>query len=226
RAITGAPIRISGKSYKNGIGALPGSKLYFFLDGKSQLFTAEVGIQDPQAFPKNVQFNALGDGSKLFYTEKDGTRTFVGIANSEDRMDKGSVRFSIKGDGKTLWDSKKITGGNKAVSVKLNVKNIKVLELAVEDGGDGLSGDHAIWAEPTIQYAAFKPQLVDGNYLNSLSSQNNNYSKSILPKVQKLPNGTEEYKKGVNKDWLVEKVTLPSMVYQQADGKEIVISNG
>src|SRR5690554_568251 len=119
RAITGAPIRISGKSYKNGIGALPGSKLYFFLDGKSHVFTAEVGIQDTQAFPKNVQFNALGDGSKLFYTEKDGTRTFVGIANSEDRMDKGNVRFSIKGDGKTLWDSRKITGGNKAVSVKL-----------------------------------------------------------------------------------------------------------
>lgn len=226
QAITGSPILIAGKSYKNGIGVLPGSKLYFFLDGKSRLFTAEIGIQDPQAFPENVQFNALGDGSKLFYTEKDGAKAFVGIANSEDSMDKGTVRFSIKGDGKTLWSSKKITGGQKAITVNLDIRNIKVLELIVEDNGDGLSGDHAIWAEPTIQYTAFQPQLVDGNYFNRLSSQNDSYSKSILPKVKKLPKGTEEYQKGVKKDWLIEKIDLPSEVYQQANGKEIVISNG
>ncbi|HUH46002.1 MAG TPA: NPCBM/NEW2 domain-containing protein, partial [Arenibacter sp.] len=225
-AITGSPIQIAGKSYKKGIGTLPGSKLYFFLDGKGKVFKAELGIQDQQAFPKNVQFNALGDGSKLFYAEKDGARTFVGIANSEDSMGKGSARFFIKGDGKTLWTSKKISGGDKAVTVTLDVKNVKVLELGVGDNGDGLSGDHAIWAEPTISYTEFIPQLVDGNYLNRLDAQDQNYSKTILPKVQRLPKGTEEYQKGVKKDWLVEKVTLPSKVYQQADGKEIVISNG
>ena len=226
KAVTGSPILIAGKPYKKGIGTLPGSKLYFFLDGKGQVFKAEVGIQDQQAFPQDVQFNALGDGTKLFYTEKNGTKTFVGIANSEDGMGKGSVRFSIKGDGKTLWTSKRILGGNKTIPVNLDIRNIKVLELTVEDNGDGLSGDHAVWAEPTISYKTFGPQLVDGNYLNRLSVQNGNFDKTILPKIQKLPTGTEAYKKGVKQDWLVEKVVLPSEVYQQADGKEIVISNG
>src|SRR5690606_319764 len=57
-------------------------------------------------------------------------------------------------------------------------------------------------------------------------NQNDNFNKTILPAVQKLPEGNEIYKKGIKKDWLIEKITVPSTVYRQANGEEIVISNG
>jgi len=225
-AINGMPIIVRGELFKNGIGTLSGSKLFIFLDGKSQKFKAQVGIQDKQDFPQNVKFNTLSDGNKLFYTQKEEDKTFVGIANSEDNMGNGSVRFVIKGDGKLLWKSKRITGGGKTMEVNIDLKDIQVLELSVEDNGDGVSGDHAVWANATINYTNFKPQLVDASYLNKLKTVDANFNNSIKPFIQKLPHGQDIYKGGVKEDWLIEKIRLPSMVYQQADGKEIVISNG
>ena len=226
KAITNAPIKIAGNHYKHGIGTLSGSKLFFFLDGKGQEFEAQVGIQDKQGFPQNVKFNTLSDGSKLFYTQQQDNKTFVGIANTENNIGKGSVRFIIKGDGKILWKSKKITGGQKPRPVKIDLSGIQVLELSVEDNGDGVSGDHAIWAQPTIVYTSFKPQLVDANYLNKLKTVDKNFNNKIKPLIQELPKGQHEYVKGIKTDWLVNTINLPSKVFQQANGKEIVISNG
>ena len=226
KAITGVPIQIGGVSFKNGIGTLSGSKLFFFLDGKGEKLKAQVGIQDKQNFPQNVKFNTLSYGNKLFYTQHEADKTFVGIANSEDNLGNGSVRFVIKGDGKLLWKSKKITGGNKAIQVNLDISGIQVMELSVEDSGDGVSGDHAVWANATINYSNFKPQLVDANYINKLKTVDSNFNNTIKPLIQKLPLGQNIYKEGVKTDWLVEKINLPSQVYQQANGKEIVISNG
>ncbi|MDL5513354.1 NPCBM/NEW2 domain-containing protein [Arenibacter sp. M-2] len=226
KAITGAMIQIGRVSFKNGIGTLSGSKLFFFLDGKSKKFKAQVGIQDMQDFPQDVEYNTLSDGNKLFYSEHEGDKTFVGIANSKDNMGKGSVRFLIKGDGKLLWKSKKINGGDKTTTVELNLQGVQVLELSVEDGGDGVSGDHAVWANATINYSNFKPQLVDANYFNKLKTVDAIFNNRIKPLIQKLPLGQDIFKEGIKTDWLVKKVSLPSQVYQQANGKEIVISNG
>lgn len=226
KSVTGFPIQIGGESFKNGIGTLPGSKLFFFLNGKSQKLTVQVGIQDKQDLPKNLEHNTLSDGSKLYFTQNDGIKTFAGVAQSKERMGKGSVRFLIKGDGKILWKSKKIIGGDKAVNTILDLNGVQVLELSVEDSGDGISGDHAVWANPSIQYSSFKPQLVDAHYLNKIKSVDGNFNNKIKPLVQKLPYGEEVYQHGLKTDWLLKKIELPSIIYQQTDQKEIVISNG
>ena len=226
KAINGLPIQIGGETFKKGIGTLSGSKLFFFLGGKSQRFRTRVGIQDKQDFPQDVEFNTLSDGNKLFFTLNNDIKTFVGVANSAETMDKGSVRFIIKGDGKVLWQSKRISGGSKVIDVNLDIAGIQVLELAVEDMGDGISGDHAVWAEPTIHYGTFQPQLVDADYFNKLKTVDTSFNKHIKPLIQKLPLVQKVYENGVNTDWLIKKVDLPSLVYKQANEKEIVISNG
>jgi hypothetical protein len=226
QAINGLPIQIGGETFKKGIGTLSGSKLFFFLGGKSQRFCTRIGIQDKQDFPKDVEFNTLSDGNKLFYTQSNGIKTFLGVANSKENMGKGSVRFVIKGDGKVLWQSKRISGGSRAILTELELTGIQVLELAVEDMGDGISGDHAVWAEPTIHYSSLKPQLVDADYFNKLKTVDTTFNKHINPLIQKLPLGQKVYEHGVNTDWLITKVDLPSLVYKQANEKEIVISNG
>src|SRR6202012_2665558 len=63
---------------------------------------------------------------------------------------KGSVAFLVIGDGKILWQSELMTGQQPAESVDVDVKNVKVLELRVTDGGNGSSNDHADWADAAI----------------------------------------------------------------------------
>ena len=131
QAINGVPIQIGGESFKNGIGTLSGSKLFFSWTARVKHLRPRMGIQDKQDFPQNVKFNTLSDGNKLFYTQNNGIKTFVGVANSEENMGKGSVRFVIKGDGKLLWKSKRITVAVSAkVTVNLDLTGIQVLELS------------------------------------------------------------------------------------------------
>jgi hypothetical protein len=62
----------------------------------------------------------------------------------------GSVVFVVKGDGKELFRSDKITDHQyrrKAVSLR----GIDVLELIVEDAGDGNGSDWGMWIEPTLR---------------------------------------------------------------------------
>ncbi len=155
RAINSEKIRIGGKEYKKGIGTLSKSRILIFLNGEADTFKALVGIQDPQKIPEDLKFNALGDGTKLFYREDQNKKKFFGIGNTPESIGKGSVRFEIKGDGKTLWRSKKIIDGTTAVPVKIPVKGIHNLELIVDDMNDGVSGDHAIWVYPKLTYKNF-----------------------------------------------------------------------
>ncbi|WP_242204193.1 NPCBM/NEW2 domain-containing protein [Aestuariivivens insulae] len=69
KAINGETIRIAGENYRSGIGTISRSKIFVFLDGKSDRFTALVGIQDKQELRGELKFNALGDGNKLYYRE-------------------------------------------------------------------------------------------------------------------------------------------------------------
>ncbi|GAA3553608.1 NPCBM/NEW2 domain-containing protein [Snuella lapsa] len=226
KAINGAAISISGDKYRKGIGTISRSKMFVFLDGKSDRFTALVGIQDKQDLTGEVKFNALGDGNKLFYKEEDKESRFVGIANTETSIQKGSVKFVIYGDGKKLWASKKIKGGAKAIPVDISVKDIKVLELIVEDAGDGVSGDHAVWVDAKLTYNGYKPQMVDGNYLSRMKKADVVFTNNIVPLINQLPMPTEPYMEGVKSDWLIETPSLPSMVYKSENGKEITMSNG
>ncbi|SIR32296.1 NPCBM/NEW2 domain-containing protein [Maribacter ulvicola] len=226
RAITGEKISISGKEFTHGIGTISRSKLFIFLDGKSKTFTTEVGIQDSEVKNGPFKFNALGDGTKLFYEENSKGKTFVGIANTETSIEKGSVIFIIKGDDKILWKSKKIKGGEQAVSLNISVKGINVLELIVEDTGDGVSGDHAIWANAKLMFNGYKPQIVDGNYLNRMKVADRAFNSKLEPLIKKLPEPTPQYVDGIKKDWLIDNISLASKVFRSKNNKEITISNG
>jgi alpha-galactosidase len=72
----------------------------------------------------------------------------VGVDDSAGQQ--GSVEFIVIGDGKTLWDSGVLKGGEAAKPVDVKLAGIQTLVLLVTDGGDGESNDHADWANATI----------------------------------------------------------------------------
>jgi alpha-D-xyloside xylohydrolase len=57
----------------------------------------------------------------------------------------GSVEFVVLGDGKALWHSGIMKGGDPAKPVSVDASGVKSLELQVTDGGDGIDSDHADW---------------------------------------------------------------------------------
>ncbi len=62
----------------------------------------------------------------------------------------GSVVFEIVGDGKTLWTSKTIKQGTHA-EFQVDVTGVDVLELKVNNAGDGNASDWGIWIEPQLK---------------------------------------------------------------------------
>ncbi len=61
----------------------------------------------------------------------------------------GTVVFSIVADGREIWHSRMMKEGDTA-TYDVPVKDAKVLELVVTDGGDGTRSDWGVWLEPTL----------------------------------------------------------------------------
>ena len=96
----------------------------------------------------------------------------VGV--DDDAGARGSVAFTIRGDGRVLWQSEVLTGGKAAVPVNIPVSGIQILDLRVTDGGDGTSYDHADWAEAGVVMidGAAPPMLLPPNEAFQLATAN------------------------------------------------------
>lgn len=81
----------------------------------------------------------LGGGWSSFNTK-------YGLQDGHD----GSVVFVIKGDGKELFRSQPIRD-HKVREAMVRVVDVGLLELRVEDAGDGASSDWAVWLDPQLQ---------------------------------------------------------------------------
>jgi hypothetical protein len=100
-------------------------------------FDCGVGTHAPSVWSASLRGSAANFRAKVGV--QDGGRT---------------VEFIIRGDGKTLFRSGVMKGGEKARDVNVSLKGIQSLSLEVTDGGDGNSGDHANWISPHIVPAA------------------------------------------------------------------------
>ena len=89
-------------------------------------------------------------------------RRFRAWAGVDDGTgDRASLRFSVHGDGRELWNSGIRRKNDPAVPVDLDVSRVQWLTLLVDDAGDGNAEDHADWAEAVFEGEGKKrPALV------------------------------------------------------------------
>jgi len=80
----------------------------------------------------------------------------VGV-DDEVGKGRGSVVFKVQGDGKTLWQSAVLRGGDAPAPVSVALDGVQELTLAVEDAGDGSDFDNADWAGAFITMKSGKP---------------------------------------------------------------------
>lgn len=88
------------------------------------------------------EFRIRLNGNALRFTAKVGVDDEVG--------EKGSVDFQIWADGKRIWWSDHLSGGDKAIECSVSLAGAKEILLYVEDGEDGTENDHANWADAVI----------------------------------------------------------------------------
>jgi alpha-D-xyloside xylohydrolase len=89
-----------------------------------------------------------------------GQRLIASVGADEGKKtNPGSVEFLVVGDGKTLWKSGVMKGGEPAKRVDVELGGVKRLELRATDGGDGVDSDHADWADARILANEALPHL-------------------------------------------------------------------
>ena len=158
----------------------------------------------------------------LFYDQTNGRKQYVGTGKGNGEVEKGSVVFKITGDGKELYNSGIMRGGETARAISLPVEGIKILELEAESANDGLSGDHADWLEAVITYFEIRPSLVAPEYQGEIASMSKEVERSLQQKIGQLetvclPLPSPSY------DWLICNQEAKAKVYQANQGKDIVL---
>lgn len=78
-----------------------------------------------------------------------GWKTFSTGYGLQDRHE-GSVVFVIKGDGKELFRSGKVND-HRVREQAVSVEGVALLELIVEDAGDGQNSDWGVWLNPHLR---------------------------------------------------------------------------
>lgn len=93
---------------------------------------------------------AHANGRIVYELAGAGFKTFRCQVGRDEHAGDGKVVFQVWADGKKLFDSGPMTKATPPKPVEVNVSGASTLELRSLDGGDGISGDHANWAEAQL----------------------------------------------------------------------------
>jgi alpha-galactosidase len=85
-----------------------------------------------------------------YYLGENCTRFTAGAGIDDETGNRGSVTFTVVGDGRTLAETGVVTGGRPAVPVDVDVTGVTELVLAAGVGPDNNNYDHSEWVDATL----------------------------------------------------------------------------
>jgi len=101
-------------------------------------------------------------GSVMYIALDGRAERFTARVGVDDETEgRGSLRFKVYGDARKLFDSGVMKGRQKAAEMDVPLAGVRQLALLVSDAGDGISYDHADWAEARITYNGATPRAID-----------------------------------------------------------------
>jgi hypothetical protein len=102
-----------------------------------------------------IQFDkGLGthSNSRIILSFKKPARVFSGACGVDSEVGKkGSIQCAVRVDGKIVYQSEILRGGEVSAPFIVKVEHVNSVELLVGDAGDGLGSDHADWVELAIR---------------------------------------------------------------------------
>ena len=101
--------------------------------------------------------------STMYIALEKGTKKFTSYVGVDDEVggNQASIEFRLYGDDKKLWSSGIMRSGDPAKQVDINLEGVETLILLVNSAGDGISYDHADWAEAKFTVSGDKPEAID-----------------------------------------------------------------
>jgi alpha-galactosidase len=99
----------------------------------------------------------------MLHVELDGKaeRFAAAVGVDDETQGRGSVRFRVYGDGKVIFDSGVMKGGQKAQRGDCDLRGVRRLMLLADSTGDGADFDHANWADAVLLVAGARPKAID-----------------------------------------------------------------
>ena len=91
------------------------------------------------------------NGKLVFKLPEGRFRKFLCLVGHDEATLTGTVAFEVWVDGKKAFDSGPMDRTTAAKPVEVDVSGAKVLELHTLDGGDGITCDHADWADARLE---------------------------------------------------------------------------
>jgi len=227
KSVTHERAVVAGKSYDDVIGVHAKSCIKVDLHSQGIRFKAKVGIAESSInySSKDIITIPLVDGTKIYYNTSKNNKVFAGLESINGKVEKGTVIFTIKGDGKEIYNSGLIKQGEEPKSVDISIKGVHLLELFVLPTGDGASGDHALWIAPQFEYNEIPPSTVNFEYTDKGPEMNANVQDNLVKKIRSLPTMTWPIHK-TSFDWLINPEKSNAGVFATEDGKGIILSNG
>lgn len=224
-SVTGEAPIVNGKQYEDVIGVQSKSLIKLNLRGAGVRFSSEIGIADSQIdyTADDITTIPLVDGKRVFYRIDKDQKTYAGVEGSDGKVDKGNAIFKVLGDGKELFSAAVVAGESpKKINLKLN--RVGVLELVVEPGENGPSGDHALWIHPVIEYFEIPPVVVDTDFVGKIPGMDDATKNRLISKAKELP--VVSFPMTMPEfDWLISPEKSKAFVGTSDDGKTLVLAN-
>ena len=227
KSVTGEEAIVAGEKCNDAVGVYPQNIIRIDLKGYGYDLSGKIGIAESKIDynGKNISSNPQPDGTRVLYHTLNGAKYFAGVEDADRANRKGSAVFRIIGDGKEIF-SKKMTQGEKLYPINVNIRNIKSLELIVDNAGDGYWGDFAIWESVAITYDVHQAVSLSTNAVEQAGGVSESNWAKISAKLKELPTATYSTTAKCDGDWLIDASAYKAGVWAGKDGKSIVISNG
>jgi hypothetical protein len=108
-------------------------------------------------YDKGVGIHANGEILVNLRGQAERFQADIGV-DDDMLITQGTVVFKVYGDGQLLYESGVMTGADDAAHVNVDVNGVQQLLLIVEDGGDGITCDHGVWANAV--FLPFQGQFI------------------------------------------------------------------
>ncbi|SFF10494.1 NPCBM/NEW2 domain-containing protein [Sunxiuqinia elliptica] len=224
KSVSGEQLSVAGEAFREGIGVHSHSVIKVKMNN-GRRFTAKVGVNDSEINYEaaTIQTIPLADGKRVYYQVTDEQKQFAGIEGQDGKPDAGTVVFKLLHNGKEIFNSGIMRQGDAPQTIDEKVRG-GVLELVVEDGGDGESGDHAVWLNPQFEYFEIAPTIAAPDFAIKVK-QDETIKKKLDALISALPE-IEQPLTQPDYDWLIDNSKAKAEVYRSNENKDLVLSNG
>ncbi|EEF76241.1 hypothetical protein BACCOPRO_01741, partial [Phocaeicola coprophilus DSM 18228 = JCM 13818] len=217
----------AGEKCEDPVGVHSKSIIRINVKGSAVRLSGKIGVTDTQIdyHSSEVTASPQPDGTRVLFHQVNGQKYLAGVEDQGNTMKKGVVMFRVLGDGRELY-SQKMASGEKMKSLEVDIRKVKQLELRVDDGGDGPSGDFAVWSGVRIDS---DNQLASAESVEAMSGDEGvsqeDWNK-MAAKLKDLPVADYPFMKRSATDWLLTPETYKAEVKAGSDGKSLVLTNG